>query len=319
MSPSLLLYRDTPFFSRQRLSLAMACLLALPSVGMAQTPTGSTLVVHTVSNSIKVNIGSKPPEPSVRVQDENGRPVAEATVTFAIVSPDAAGPGATFAGGAKSLRVTTDARGDAVAFGLRPNQVQGRYLIEIQAQKPLMLSSATPVSIAAENALEIKRLVIVPGGPFLNNLCKNTAGEPKVQVQDEQGKPVIGADVTFRLPASGAGGVFTGGSATRLATTDDAGQAAVNGFTPNRNSGAFAVEAVASLVNLRASAVVAGSNVKQNCFPTVLVVIGGGALAAVVGLAVGRKGSTSSAAPTSTPTPSTISIGSGGDPRFGGH
>ncbi|HXB74444.1 MAG TPA: hypothetical protein VNY05_39785 [Candidatus Acidoferrales bacterium] len=304
----------------ETICFCLAFLLALPSLGMAQTPAGSRLVVHTVSNSIKVNIGSKAPEPSVRVQDENGRPVADATVTFTIISPDAAGPGATFAGGARSLRVTTDAAGDAVAFGLRPNQVQGRYLIEIQAQKPLMLSAETPVSVAAENAMEIKRLVIAPGDAFINNLCKKTSGEPKVQVQDEQGKPVIGADVTFRLPATGAGGVFTGGSATRLANTDDSGQAMVKGFVPNKTTGVFAVEAVASILNLRANAVVSGSNVRQSCFPTLLVVIGTGALAAAAGLAVGKKGSSSSSAPAPTPAnPSTIGIGSGGDPRFGGH
>src|SRR5450432_3783878 len=159
--------------AREWLSLGIAFLLALPTAGMAQAPAASRLVVNTVSNSIKVNIGSKAPEPSVRVRDENAQPVAGATVTFTIISADAAGPGATFAGGAKSWLVTTDAAGDAVARGLRPNQVQGRYLIEVQAQKPLMLPSGTPVSIAAENALEIKRLVMAPGGPFSSNLCKN--------------------------------------------------------------------------------------------------------------------------------------------------
>ena len=45
----------------------VAALLAIPSLGMAQTPAGIRLIVNTVSNSIKVNIGGKAPEPSVRV------------------------------------------------------------------------------------------------------------------------------------------------------------------------------------------------------------------------------------------------------------
>jgi hypothetical protein len=301
----------------------MAFLLALPPVGPSQTPAGSRLVVNTVSNSIKLNLGSKAPEPSVRVLDENGRPVAEASVTFSIISPDPAGPGASFAGSAKSLRVTTDARGDAVARGLRPNQVPGRYIIEVQAEKPPMLAPETPVSMAAENALEIRRLVMTPGDSFVNNLCKNTSGEPKVQVLDEKGNPVMGADVTFRLPADGASGVFTGGSATRLASTDDTGQAVVKGLVPNKTAGDFTIEAVASLANLRGSASLPGSNVKEGCSHTPLIVLlvlaaaGGGTAA----LAAGKGGSNSSPSPTPTPMPApvpTITIGSGGDPRFGG-
>lgn len=294
----------------------MAVLLTLPSAGLAQIQAESRLVVNTVSNSIRLNIGSKAPEPAVRVLDENGRPVAEATVTFTVIS-DAAGPSATFPGGARSLGATSDASGAAAAPGLHPNQVTGRYRIEIQAQKPPMLPPEAPVSIAAENVLDIQRLVMTPGEAFVNNLCKNTVGEPKVQVRDEAGKPVIGADVTFRLPATGASGVFTGGSATKTVTTDDTGQAAVKSFVPNKTKGDFEVEAVASLVNLRANAVIAGSNMKQGCFPALLVVLGAGGAAGAAAALASRKGSSTTTTPPTTPV-STISIVSGGDPRFGG-
>ena len=298
--------------------------LLLPALALAQTPAGTRLIVNTISNSIKVNIGGKAPEPSVRVLDENGRPVADAAVTFTIIA-DPNGPGATFPNSAKTLRVTTDARGDGVAHGLRPNQVIGRYRIEIQAQKAMMLPPETPVSIAAENALDIQRLVMTPGDTFENNICKTPSGELKVQVKDERGNPVTGAAVTFRLPADGASGVFTGGSTTRVVTTDDSGQAATKDVAPNKIAGDFAVEAVAALANLRANAVVPGSNTKKECSRTAIYIAVGAAVLGGVGAAValGGKGSNNNSpnsTPTPTPTPTpTITIGSGGDPRFGGH
>ena len=131
--------------------------------------------------------------------------------------------------------------------------------------------------------------------------------------------------MTFRLPADGASGVFTGGSTTRLVTTDDTGLAATKDVAPNKIAGDFAVEAVAALANLRANAVVPGSNIRKDCSHAAVIggVIRRVAVVAVVALVAGKKGSnnnspTTTPNPTPTPTP-TITIGSGGDPRFGGH
>jgi hypothetical protein len=51
-------------------------------------------------------------EPIVQVEDENRRPVAGAAVTFLLPNQ---GAGASFANGAQSLTITTDAQGRAVA------------------------------------------------------------------------------------------------------------------------------------------------------------------------------------------------------------
>ena len=69
-------------------------------------------------------------EPIVQVEDENHKPVAGALVLFTM--PDS-GPGGTFAGGARTLSVTTDSQGRAIARGLRPNHLKGRYQIRVQA------------------------------------------------------------------------------------------------------------------------------------------------------------------------------------------
>jgi hypothetical protein len=79
-------------------------------------------------------------EPIVQVEDENRRPVAGAAVTFLLPNQ---GAGASFANGAQSLTITTDAQGRAVARGLRPNNVNGRYDIRVNASHQGRTASAT--------------------------------------------------------------------------------------------------------------------------------------------------------------------------------
>ena len=69
-------------------------------------------------------------EPIVQVEDENRKPIAGAAVTFLLPNQ---GAGATFADGARSLTITTDSNGQAVARGLRPNNVNGQYEIRVNA------------------------------------------------------------------------------------------------------------------------------------------------------------------------------------------
>lgn len=69
-------------------------------------------------------------EPIVQVQDENHRPVAGAIVTFVLPNNGASG---VFSNGARTLTVTTDNQGQAVARGLRPNGVKGQMQIRVNA------------------------------------------------------------------------------------------------------------------------------------------------------------------------------------------
>ena len=312
-----------------KLPIAAAVLAACAAQALAQPQpaAGTRLVVNTAgNNTIRLSIGSRPPEPVVRVLDDSARPVSGATVTFTIVSPNPNGPGATFGADSKTLRVTTDARGDAVAHGLRPNQVAGGpYAIQVQAQKTGMTSPETPVNIRADNVLEIHRLVMTPGDSFESNLCKKVPAELKVQVKDDRDNPVVGAHVTFSLPADGAAGTFTGGSLKRTLATDETGQVSVKEFTPNK-VGEYSIEAIASLADLRANVVVPGANVRKECSSKTLYIVLGVAAAAGGGIAAaaaGGKGNSNSGSSTGTTPPGqtpTISIGSGGDPRFGpGH
>ena len=79
-------------------------------------------------------------EPIVQVQDENRRPVAGAIVTFTLPGR---GPSGVFANGSQTLTVTTDQQGQAVARGLRPNNVQGDMQIRVNASHRGQTASTT--------------------------------------------------------------------------------------------------------------------------------------------------------------------------------
>src|SRR5262249_7690789 len=69
-------------------------------------------------------------EPIVQVEDENRRPLAGATVAFALPSNGASG---TFANGSRLLTVLTDQNGRAVMNGFTPNNVTGKLQIRVTA------------------------------------------------------------------------------------------------------------------------------------------------------------------------------------------
>ncbi len=100
-------------------------------------------------------------EPIVQVTDENNRPVAGAVVLFALPDRGASG---TFANGASSMTVTTDAQGKAVATGLRPNTVAGKMEIRVSASHQGQTASAT---ITQTNALGAAAAAGAGGGKIL--------------------------------------------------------------------------------------------------------------------------------------------------------
>jgi hypothetical protein len=86
-------------------------------------------------------------EPIVQVEDENHRPLAGASVVFLL--PDS-GPSGVFANGTRMMTVLTDQQGQAVATGLRPNNVAGKFQIRVNASYQGMTGNAT---IAQSNVM----------------------------------------------------------------------------------------------------------------------------------------------------------------------
>ena len=96
------------------------------------TPPADTLKVEILDgegalNNIKLRTAR---EPIVQVTDENHKPVAGAAVLFALPND---GPGGTFLDGSRTITVTTDENGRAVARGLRPNSHTGQFEIRVTA------------------------------------------------------------------------------------------------------------------------------------------------------------------------------------------
>jgi hypothetical protein len=69
-------------------------------------------------------------ETIVQVEDENHRPVAGAAVVFFLPSR---GPSGNFPDGSKTLTVSSNAQGRAVAAGIRLNKVSGQMQIRVTA------------------------------------------------------------------------------------------------------------------------------------------------------------------------------------------
>src|SRR5262245_11661981 len=97
--------------------LAVASLLSTSL--LAQAPPASLQITiidgEDAINNIRTRIAR---EPIVQVEDENHKPVAGAIVLFELPK---SGPSGAFPGGARTLSVTTDSQGRAVARGLKPN------------------------------------------------------------------------------------------------------------------------------------------------------------------------------------------------------
>ncbi|MBL8214293.1 MAG: hypothetical protein JNK87_26470 [Bryobacterales bacterium] len=76
--------------------------------------------------------GRRAVTPVVDVRDQNGRGVPGTDVTFTLPFT---GAGGTFPRGERVLRVKTDAQGRAMAEGMAPNGIEGRFAIVVEASK----------------------------------------------------------------------------------------------------------------------------------------------------------------------------------------
>ena len=72
-------------------------------------------------------------------------------------------------------------------------------------------------------------------------------GKLEVNIKDPNGNPVVGQNVVFTAPASGASGTFGNGTNTETDATDANGNATTTAFTANHTAGTnYAISAVAT-------------------------------------------------------------------------
>ncbi len=116
-------------FIRQIVSGILACLLASPLVG--QDPGRLQIRIlegEGALNNIKRKLAHNP---QVVVMDADGRPVAGAAVVFKFPF---SGPSASVQGG-RTYEGRTDGDGRIAVVGMTPNDVEGRFVIAVEATK----------------------------------------------------------------------------------------------------------------------------------------------------------------------------------------
>jgi hypothetical protein len=95
---------------------------AAPAGGLTLTVIEGEGAVHNIRRRAAQNV-------VVQVAEEN-RPVAGAAVVFTLPNQ---GAGATFPDGSKTLMITSDDQGRAIARGLTPNNIPGKFGIHVNA------------------------------------------------------------------------------------------------------------------------------------------------------------------------------------------
>jgi len=135
-----------------------------------------------------------------------------------------------------------------------------------------------------------------------------------VLITDETGHPVEGAIVSFVLPASGPGGLFSTGSLTEIATTHTDGRAAVWGMRWNHTAGSFEIRITAAKGAVRAGTASAqtlsdapllkdsaptktGARLGSHKLLWISVILAGAAAAGAAGLVAGKAPNSPAATP----------------------
>ena len=174
-----------------------------------------------------------------------------------------------------------------------------------------------PKSNLAESTGGLK-ITAVQGEGATNSIRARTATAPAVEVRDDSGKPVAGAEVVFQLPAAGPGGVFNGWMRTQTARTDENGRAAADGYAPNEQEGRFNIKVTATHGSKNGTLVIGQSNVKGNGAQAksskkgLWIVLGILAAAGIAGGIAAATGGDSSTTTTTTPvtvTPGPVTVG----------
>ena len=122
------------YLCKGSLSLGLCFLLTfsgfLPAVH-AQNAPGQIEIVVVDGEGVSFPIRQHPsPDPAVRVEDQDHRPLSNVSVVFTLPLSGASGE---FPNGSRTLTVFTDQNGVAVAHGIRANDVPGKLQIYVAA------------------------------------------------------------------------------------------------------------------------------------------------------------------------------------------
>ena len=112
----------------------------------AQTLPTAIQIVTVQGEGASGSIRQRPSEePTVRVVDESGKPVAGAAVVFTLPTEGATG---SFGNNSKTLTLVTDANGSATGQGLRFNQIPGKVPLHVNASYKGLTARTTITQIS---------------------------------------------------------------------------------------------------------------------------------------------------------------------------
>ena len=120
-----------------------------------------------------------------------------------------------------------------------------------------MLVPAPLDARSPQPAITKLQITVLEGEGAVNIIQQATAVAPLLEVRDQNGLPVPGVSVVFRIARGGA--TFPGGSSTLSVTTNAAGRAVAAGLTPG-TPGAVQISATASFQGQTAAVTISQSN-----------------------------------------------------------
>jgi hypothetical protein len=180
--------------------MRVACLwavLTLPVWSQAPAPSQTRLNIVVVGGESAINnIKGRVNQPIVQVEDENHRPIAGAAVVFFLPN---SGPGGNFADGSKTLTVSTDAQGRAVAAGIRRNNISGQMQIRVTASYAGQTVSAviTQTNVAGGAAglsttAKVLIVIAVAGGAAAGGIVATRGGSSTSSASSSSGSSPSG-------------------------------------------------------------------------------------------------------------------------------
>jgi hypothetical protein len=165
------------------------------------------------------------------------------------------------------------------------------------------------------------KIQILEGDGAINSIRLHRAKEPVIRVMDASGEPVVGATVTFLLPATGPSGIFGDKGLSLTVQTDSRGMAMGRNLRPNAIAGQFRIRATMSWHGMPASASLSQTNAepvaKSGHGKTIAVLaVLAGAVAGGAAIAVGGGKNSSAGQATAAASQGGGSI-SAGSPSLG--
>jgi hypothetical protein len=120
--------------------------------------------------------------------------------------------------------------------------------------KPACLAGALVAALSSFAIAQVATLQIkITEGDGVTHAAGSRSARPlTVQITDDNGQPVFGAAVSFRLPDQGPGGVFANGLRTEIAISDANGRATVRRMQLNHTPGDFQIVITATQEQARA-------------------------------------------------------------------